>query len=416
MWFSISVYSPARDHFVAVFDVITARKRAETQLRQSEQRYRMLIENIDDVVFVVDNAGIITYVSESIARYGYAPHEVIGKTFEPFVHPAELPKAMQLLSNPNLITTTRAELRVLAKNGDTFIVTGSVRRLYQDGTSLGVIGVVSDVTAQKQLEQQLFRSQRLEAIGRLAGGIAHDFNNLLTVIKSYTTVVSEQITEQTPIKQDLEEISKATVRASSLTKQLLAFCKRQVLEPQVLNLNDVIVDMRSILQRILGSETELVTQLYPELGNSKVDIGQLEQVLINLTVNARDAMPSGGCLSIETWNQTIGADELGQYGLTDAGPYVVLSVTDTGSGMDEATQLRAFEPFFTTKESGGGTGLGLATVYGIVRQSNGGIVLTSIRDVGTSFRILLPLVDEPVTNRTPSRRSKPLSDAPKVHA
>jgi len=261
---------------------------------------------------------------------------------------------------------------------------------------VGVQGIARDVTEHKKLEDQLRQSQKMEAIGRLAGGIAHDFNNLLTIISGYSDLLHESLVEPDRRRGFVEEIKKAADRAASLTRQLLAFSRKQVLEPRVVNLNELVTNLEKMLQRLIGKEVSLLTKLDPHLGWVKADPGQIEQVVMNLSVNARDAMPQGGSLTIGTANVEL--DELFARQSTELRPgcYVLLSVTDTGSGMDQATLAKLFEPFFTTKAPGKGTGLGLSIVYGIVKQSHGHIAVTSEIGLGTAFKIYLPLVEAPV--------------------
>ena len=256
---------------------------------------------------------------------------------------------------------------------------------------------VRDITSQRQLEAQLAQSQKMEAIGRLAGGVAHDFNNLLTVILSYSELLLEDLPAKSADRDDVTQIQKAAQGASELTRQLLAFSRQQVLEPKVVDLNAAVSGIEKLLGRVLREDVKLRCVLAPDTGTIKVDPGQLEQVLMNLAVNARDAMPDGGLLTIETANVDLDAAYLEGHPMAKPGSYVMLAVTDTGVGMDAATQARIFEPFFTTKEIGKGTGLGLATVQGIVQQSGGFIWVYSEPDHGTVFKIYLPRVDEPVS-------------------
>jgi PAS domain S-box-containing protein len=254
---------------------------------------------------------------------------------------------------------------------------------------------VKDVTDQRRLEAQFLQAQKMEAVGRLAGGVAHDFNNLLTVMLSYSSLLLEDWPADHPDRDDVEQIKKAAEGASSLTRQLLAFSRQQVLEPKHTDVNAVVLHIEKLLVRLLGEDVRLEARLADDAGTIKVDPGQLEQVIVNLAVNARDAMPAGGVLTIETANMEMDETYVSAHPIAAAGGYVMLAVSDTGTGMDEATQARIFEPFFTTKEPGKGTGLGLATVHGIVRQSNGFIWLYSEVGRGTSFKIYLPRVDAP---------------------
>ncbi len=254
----------------------------------------------------------------------------------------------------------------------------------------------------RRLEQQLMQSQKMESIGRLAGGIAHDFNNLLTAIIGYAELAEESLPADCVAQNHLRAVLVAADRAAGLTRQLLAFARKQIIQPRIVNLNDLLRNLEKILPRLLGEDIEIVTLLAPDLGQVRVDPGQCEQVLLNLAVNARDAMPGGGRLTIETGNVTLDTDYTRQHFDVVPGPYVMLAVTDTGVGIDSVTQARIFEPFFTTKDPGKGTGLGLSTCYGIIKQSGGDIWLYSEPGKGTTFKIYLPRVEESATTAEPS--------------
>ncbi|MBI2502107.1 MAG: PAS domain S-box protein [Candidatus Latescibacteria bacterium] len=264
---------------------------------------------------------------------------------------------------------------------------------------------LEDLRTLKAMEQQLSQSQKMEAIGQLAGGVAHDFNNLITIISGYSDIMLRALSPAHPHHPHLKEIQQAADRGAGLVRQLLAFSRKQVLAPKVLDLNTVVKDLEKMLHRLIGEDVELVTKLAPDLGQVKVDPGQMEQVLINLAVNARDAMPQGGKLIIETSNTELDETYAARHAIVKPGPYVLLAVSDTGTGMDEETQKHIFEPFFTTKELGKGTGLGLATVYGLVKQSGGYIWVYSEPGKGTSFKIYLPRVEEGVVQAV---REEPL--------
>jgi signal transduction histidine kinase len=276
------------------------------------------------------------------------------------------------------------------------------------GRITGVRSMIEDITERRRAEEALQKSeeqlrqwQRVEAIGRLAGGVAHDFNNLLMTIKGCSELLLGGLDPRDPRREEVEEIQKAAERATALTRQLLAFGRRQVLQPQVLDLNEVVANVDRMLQRLIGEDIQLLTVLDPELWPVKVDPGQIEQVIMNLAVNARDAMPGGGKLTIETANVILDEGYARRHVSVKPGPCVMLAVTDTGSGMDKETQSHLFEPFFTTKRTGEGAGLGLSTVYGIVKQSGGNIWAYSELGQGTTFKIYLPRVEEAVKTYRP---------------
>ena len=286
------------------------------------------------------------------------------------------------------------EMQQVTKDGRTLTIE-SRRTLLRDvaGRPMSILIINTDVTEKKKLETQLHHAQRLEAIGVLASGVAHDFNNLLTVICGYSEMIQTRMRIDDPLRGLASEIHKAGESASTLTRQLLAFGRKQVLSPQVLNLNGLVKETEKMLRRLIGADVELTAVLDPQLGSVMADAGQLDRVLINLVVNARDAMPMGGKVTLATQNVELDAETARRHMGIAAGRYVQLTVTDSGSGMDEATKARIFEPFFTTKEIGKGTGLGLSMVHGIVAQSGGNIEVESALGKGTSFRIFLPRVD-----------------------
>jgi len=277
-----------------------------------------------------------------------------------------------------------------------------------DGEIIGVIGVALDITDRKQLADQLRQSQKLQAVGELAGGVAHDFNNLLMVVKGHAEMLADRLPgassdRKNPARQNVEQIQQAAERAAGLTRQLLAFSRMQVLQPRVLDLNEVVAGMIKMVSRVIGANIELMFLPAINLGRVKADPSQIEQVALNLVVNARDAMPDGGRLTIETSNVHLDPDYATQHAVVDPGPYVMLTVSDTGCGMDAATQARIFEPFFTTKSQGRGTGLGLATVYGVVKQSGGYVWVYSEVGHGTTFKVYLPMVQAPAEKTAPEK-------------
>ncbi|HXT23068.1 MAG TPA: ATP-binding protein [Thermoanaerobaculia bacterium] len=278
----------------------------------------------------------------------------------------------------------------------------------------GALCVLRDVSQQQQLEEQLLQAQKIEAVGQLAGGVAHDFNNLLTVILGYCELAELRVEEGTGVRGDLAEIRRAAARAAALTRQLLAFSRKQVLQPEVVSPNDEVRELELMLQRLLGDSVELQTQLAPDAGRMLVDRSQLHQVLVNLLVNARDAMPHGGKLLIETRNTELDEHYARVHAGAQPGSYVMIAVSDNGVGMDEATKSRIFEPFFTTKERGKGTGLGLSMVYGVVKQSGGYVWVYSEPGHGTTFKLFFPRVDSPAEPRPTEPARETLAGSERV--
>jgi two-component system cell cycle sensor histidine kinase/response regulator CckA len=295
------------------------------------------------------------------------------------------------------------EARWKRKNGDTIIVRISGRAVATEDQPADVLeAIAEDITERRMLEDQFRQSQKMEAVGRLAGGIAHDFNNLLMVVSGYTEVLLDQLPAGHPLQTKAQAIRQASDRATALTRQLLAFSRKQHLELKVIDLNAIVTDMERLLRPLIGEDIEVSTSLAPTTGCTRADAGQLEQVIMNLVVNAKDAMPNGGKLSIRTAAVTLDESYRPENTFIKHGPYVMLSVSDTGHGMDRDTQARVFEPFFTTKEKGKGTGLGLSTVYGIIKQTGGYVFVQSEPGRGSVFTIYFPRVDEPIEALNPN--------------
>ena len=372
--------------------------RMRHQLMAREHLFRLISENAADMIAVVDGNGKRLYNSPAYERIlGYSQEELASTSALEQVHPDDRSRVEEAAREARAGGVGRGiEYRMRHKNG-TWRLMESTANTVRDaqGNVQTLIIVNRDITERRHLEEQFRQSQKMEAVGRLSGGVAHDFNNLLGVIIGYAEFLQERIETANPLRGSVEEILNAGKRAASLTRQLLAFSRQQVLDPKVLDLKVVVTDMEKLLRRLIGEDIELTTSLDPELGKVKADQGQLEQVVMNLAVNARDAMPQGGKLKIRVENTVLDQDYVRRYPYpVQPGPYVLLMVTDTGVGMDAETKARAFEPFFTTKEKGKGTGLGLSTVYGVVKQSGGYIDVESALGQGTTFKIFLPRVHE----------------------
>jgi PAS domain S-box-containing protein len=373
---------------------ITARKRAEEDLRTSEARYRALVDATAQVIWTADERGHVHGLTEWWAGLTGQPRRETADVWAWLeqVHPDDqaLVRASWTRSMEALLPYD-VEFRVRSRDGSfRHIAARAVPILTPDGRLREWVGAVDDISERRSLEEQLRQAQKMEAIGRLAGGIAHDFNNLLTVILGYTEAVSIRLGPENPLQRKVCEISKAGERAARLTSQLLAFSRKQILQPRNVDINEVISSSDGMLRRLIGEDLDLLLSLDPAAGKVYADPGQLEQVLLNLAVNSRDAMPDGGFLSIETGRVEIAGN--GMAGLPP-GDYVLLEVSDSGCGMDEFTRQHLFEPFFTTKEPGRGTGLGLSTVYGIVQQSGGVILVDTAPGEGARFSIYLPRVE-----------------------
>jgi len=372
---------------------VTERKRADEALRRLETGFRSVVEDAPYGIYRASPSGRFLQVNPALQKMlGYeSTEELLGKDLasEIFRHSEEYQRLTELLTRTEEIKDLEMDWN--RKDATPITVRFSGRRVNDENGALAYFeAFAEDVTEKRILERQLRMAQKMEAIGRLSGGIAHDFNNLLGVIIGYSRVLKRELGENNPQAEHALEIEKAGQRAVSLTKQLLAFSRQQVLSPSILNLNTLASDMEKMLPQLLGEDIEVSLLLDPDLGNVKADQSQIEQVIMNLAVNARDAMPMGGKLKIETSNVELDQTYVRGHPGSKIGSFILLAVTDTGTGMDAATLTHIFEPFFTTKELGKGTGLGLATVYGIVKQSTGYIGLESAPGKGTSFQIYLP--------------------------
>ncbi len=400
---SISKFETAGQRILTVrLRDVTAQKAAERGLREMAA----IVASSEDAIIGENLEGIITSWNAAAEKiFGYKASEAIGRhagMMLPLEHAGEV---TENIARARVGEGLRRESVRVCKEGKRVTVSLTVSPIRENGDVIGVSTIVRDISDRKKLEEQLRQSQKMEAVGRLAGGIAHDFNNLLSVIVGYTYVLQSSLPEDQTLRDSADQIMSAADKASSLTRQLLAFSRRQVLQAEAIDLNDILAGMEKMLPRVIGEDVEVRAVRMPEIKRVKADPGQIEQVIMNLVVNARDAMPEGGKLTIETAEVNFDAHAAAAHNAR-AGDYVLLAVTDTGVGMDADTRAHIFEPFFTTKEAGHGTGLGLATVYGIVHQSGGHILVYSEPGQGTTFKIYLPATaEEPEPSRI-SREAK----------
>jgi two-component system cell cycle sensor histidine kinase/response regulator CckA len=374
------------------------RQQAEAALRASEERFRALVENSSDALLLLDAECRVTYTTLSSRRHlDWKADDVVGHSVFDFLHTddreAMTGRMAETLQNPGAPVTAEARFQHADGIYRTMEVV-AVNRL-GDPSVRAIVVNARDITDRRRLEEHLRMVQKMEAVGALAGGVAHDFNNLLTAILGYCNLMLDDVPKEDPLRQDLEEIRSAGERAAALTRQLLAFSRRQMLQPQIVDVNTLVRQLEKLLRRMLTEDVVLVTALAPDLHTVKVDPASIEQVLVNLAVNSRDAMPDGGQLTIETANVELDSGYAETHVPVIPGRYVMLAVGDTGQGIDAATKARIFEPFFTTKEQGKGSGLGLATVYGIVKQSGGYIWVYSELGHGTVFKVYFPVAELP---------------------
>jgi PAS domain S-box-containing protein len=397
---------------VCVCRDLSERNEAERARAEAEAKYRTLVEQVNAITYIAEIGmeGQWYYVSPQVESIlGYTPAEwlVLSKSWSKIIHPDDLPAVMRAEQASGRGEPFQAEYRARRKDGrevwlnDTGVVV-------QGSNSHPVMeGIIVDVTERKQLETQLQQSRKMEAVGRLAGGIAHDFNNLLTIITGYTDLALSRSSVPLELRADIERIENAAARAAALVRQLLAFSRKQVLQPKTLDLNAIVVNMDKLLRRLMDENIEMTTKVAEGLGKVKADPAQVEQVIMNLVVNARDAMPKGGRMMVETCNVELDAGYAIEHVTVKPGSYVMLAVSDSGVGMDAQTVAHIFEPFYTTKESGRGTGLGLSTVYGIVKQSGGYIWVYSEPGKGSTFKVYLPRVQDKLDETAPKSQPFP---------
>lgn len=393
-------------HFVSIQRDITTRK-------LEDDRARALVENALDLIVVLDRDRVIKWASPSVSRaVGYQSDELVGMDAASLIHPDDLQFVAGRLTDDFSLpgTGTVTECRWVRKDGSSFYVESTTNNLLHNPQIEGIVLNVHDITERKEtekLEEQLRQSQKLEAVGQLAGGIAHDFNNLLSVIQSYARFVMDTLDENDPARQDAKEIVQAGERAATLVRQLLAFSRKEMTSDMVINLNDIIEVTKKLLQRTIGEDIRLVTSLAPDLCGARMDPTSVEQIVMNIALNARDAMPHGGTLTIKTNNTSI--INSGGNSHLPSGEYVSMVMSDNGLGIPPEIADRVFEPFFTTKSRGQGTGLGLAMVYGMVKQAGGRVSLRSEVGTGTTFEVLLPVTDEEAKERSEGKSIEPNS-------
>jgi PAS domain S-box-containing protein len=364
---------------------------AERALRESEERYRRIVETTNEGVWQLDEKTRTTFVNGRMAAMlGYTPEQLLGVSMLEFIHEGSRSAAKQAITSRTRSASSSVEVRFVRSDGKDLWVLLDSTPIFEGAGYVGALAMAMDVSQRKRLEEQLRQAQKMEAIGNLAGGVAHDFNNILSVILGYAQMMLEALKPGDPLRDDLEELNRASERARDLTAQLLAFSRRQILEPRTLDLNQVLRGLEPMLRRLLREDIELSFLTSPDTGTVFADSGQIEQIVINLSVNARDAIHGAGKIAIEARNADLDAEYAAAHHGVTAGRYVMLAVSDTGAGMDAAVQERIFEPFFTTKDKDHGTGLGLATVFGIVKQSGGHIWVYSELGEGSTFKIYLP--------------------------
>jgi two-component system cell cycle sensor histidine kinase/response regulator CckA len=393
-------------HLLMTVEQAVRKQRLAQALLDSDERYRFVTENIADAVFLLELDGRIALGNRRAEMItGYAQAELVGRAFFSLLPEAGAREARARLSDvgAGVKVSPFFEVELIQKDGARVLLEVHVTSVLKDGQPVARLGVARDITERRYLEDQLRQAQKMEGIGRLAAGVAHDFNNLLTAIGGRCYLVLNALTSENPIRREIEIIQDAAERAAKLTHQLLAFSRKQILDPCVLDLNATVTGIEPLLRRMIREDIEIATALDSAAGRVKADAGQIEQVLLNLAVNASDAMPNGGWLTLATGNVTLDEAYARTHAEVEPGPYVMLSVSDTGHGMTAEVQAHIFEPFFTTKEVGKGTGLGLATVYGIAKQSGGHMTVHSEPGHGAAFKLYLPRVEEAPGTAEPAR-------------
>jgi PAS domain S-box-containing protein len=398
--------------FVKVVRDVTNQKAAQDRLRESEQRLRLLLENVKHSALIeTDAEGRVVYWNPGAERiFGYTQEEIRGRKYEVVFSSEDVQGRVPEQDMAEALAHGRAEYdRVLHRKDGTSFSAHWVSEPVRDehGRFRGFVRVLQDRTEARRAEEQIRQSQRMEALGRLASGVAHDFNNLLTIIAGYSSLIQQKLGNDRELGSPLIQIQEAVQRAARLTAQLLAFSRKQVTEPAVLSINELLSGMDRMLRTLLGADIEVTFALDPKAGRVKADAGQIEQILMNLAANARDAMPRGGKLRIESRNRTVKTSPAGSEHALEPGQYVTVTVADTGHGMDDATRAQIFEPFFTTKPVEKGTGLGLATSYGIAHQSGGIITVESQPGRGASFTLFLPRVRSTAKKRVSPEQEQP---------
>ena len=378
---------------------LTERRKAEHAKTEAEIKYRMIVEQVAAISYIAEPGvnGRWFYVSPQIESIlGYTTEEWLenSENWLKFIHSDDHPAVQEAEQAGLQGKSFQAEYRVMRKDGGTVWISDTAVITQGSENHPVMEGIMVDISERKLMEMQSQQARRMEAVGRLAGGIAHDFNNLLTIIKGYTELARQRTEGQTALRNDIERIDDASERAAALVRQLLAFSRKQVLQPKNLDLNGIVLSLEQLLRRLMGDDIRMQTELAADIGTIKADPSQIEQVLMNLVVNARDAMPHGGRLVVETCNAELDPAYASEHISVKPGKYVMLAVSDTGIGMSAETVAHIFEPFFTTKGGMRGTGLGLSTSYGIVKQSGGYIWVYSEPEKGTTFKVYLPRVDE----------------------